>query len=261
MHPLLFELQIGSWTIPFHTYGLMIALGFILGITTVRRLAVASGLDPDEVSDLSFWLLMYGFLGSRILFVITRFEDYVRNPLDIFKVWEGGLVFFGGLILATVYAFHHFRKRRLDAWKMIDVLAPGLVIAHAFGRLGCLGAGCCYGRPTGSFLGVKFESDLVEQGFRGIPLHPVQAYEFVALLVLYFGLLGVFRHRKIEGQVGLTYFMTYPLIRGLVELFRGDSIRGFVIGHWLSTSQFISIWIFLGAWFVLVRRLGSVARP
>ncbi|NDF14793.1 prolipoprotein diacylglyceryl transferase, partial [bacterium] len=81
MHPLLFELQIGSWTIPFHTYGLMIALGFILGITTVRRLAVASGLDPDEVSDLSFWLLMYGFLGSRILFVITRFEDYVRNPL------------------------------------------------------------------------------------------------------------------------------------------------------------------------------------
>jgi phosphatidylglycerol:prolipoprotein diacylglycerol transferase len=260
MHPLLFELQLGSWSIPFHTYGLMIAIGFILGITTVRRLASASGLDPDEVSDLSFWLLLYGFLGSRILFVITRFEDYERSPLDILKVWEGGLVFFGGLILATLYALYYFRKHRLDPWQMIDVLAPGLVIAHAFGRLGCLGAGCCYGRPTGSFLGVRFESDLVEEVFRGIPLHPVQAYEFVALLVLYIGLLWVFRHRKIKGQVGLTYFMVYPMIRGVIEIFRGDALRGFVIDGLLSTSQFISIWIFFGAWFVLYRRLGSVGR-
>lgn len=259
MHPLLFELHLGDISVPFHTYGLMIAIGFILGITTVRRLAVASALNPDEVSDLSFWLLIYGFLGSRILFILTRFDEYAQNPLDVFKVWEGGLVFFGGLILSTFYALHYFRKHRLNPWKMIDVLAPGLVIAHAFGRLGCLGAGCCYGHPTALPWGVRLDSDLVEDSLRRIPLHPVQAYEFVSLLVLYFGLLWVFRHRKLEGQVGLTYFMTYPLIRSVVEVFRGDTLRGFVIDEWLSTSQFISIWVFFSAWFILGRRLKSAS--
>lgn len=260
MHPLLFEIHLGAFSIPFHTYGLMIAIGFLLGIRTVRSLAAASALNPDEVSDLSLWLLIWGFLGSRILFVLTRFEEYAAHPVDILKVWEGGLVFFGGLILSTVYAFYHFRRHRLDPWKMMDVLAPGLVIAHAFGRLGCLGAGCCYGRPTALPWGVRFNSDLVEGVFRGIPLHPVQAYEFVALMILYFGLLRVFQHRKLEGQVGLTYFMAYPLIRSVVEFFRGDSLRGFVVDGWLSTSQFISIWVFFGAWYALGRRLKAVAR-
>jgi phosphatidylglycerol:prolipoprotein diacylglycerol transferase len=258
MHPLLFEIQLGSWSLPFHTYGLLIAVGFILGIQTVRRLAVASSLNPDEVSDLSIWLLVYGFLGSRILFVLTRFQEYAAHPADVFKVWEGGLVFFGGLILATAYALHHFRKHRLDPWKMMDVLVPGLVIAHAFGRLGCLGAGCCHGRPTALPWGLRLDSDLVEGSLRGIPLHPVQAYEFVALMVLYFGLLWVFRHRKMAGQVGLTYFMAYPLIRSVVETFRGDVLRGYVIDGWLSTSQFISIWVFFGAWYALDRRLKAV---
>jgi phosphatidylglycerol:prolipoprotein diacylglycerol transferase len=260
MHPLLFELHFGSWSIPFHTYGLMIAIGFLLGIATVRKLSVRSGMNADQNSDLAFWLLLYGFLGSRILFVITRWSYFTENPLDIFKVWEGGLVFFGGLILSTAFAFFYFRKHRLNPWKMIDVLSPGLVIAHAFGRLGCLSAGCCYGRPTGFPWGIRLQSELVDDAFRGIPLHPVQLYESTALLVLFAGLIWVFRNRKMEGQVGLTYFMVYPIIRSIVEEFRGDSVRGFVIDGVLSTSQFISVFVFAGALSILYYRLKSVSR-
>ncbi len=260
MHPLLFELHLGGLTIPFHTYGLMIAIGFVLGVVTVRKLAIRAGMDPDQCADLAFWLLLLGFVGSRVLFILTRLPYFLSNPLDMFKVWEGGLVFFGGLLLSTGYAVWYFKKFKLNAWKMIDVLSPGLVIAHAFGRLGCLSAGCCYGRPTAAPWGIRLDSELVDFSLRGIPLHPTQLYEFTALLLLYFGLIQVFKHKKIDGQVGLTYFMTYPLIRSVIEVFRGDSIRGFVLEGILSTSQFISALVFLVALLVLNLRLKTAAR-
>ena len=255
MHPTLLEIPLGFATIPIHTYGLMIAIGFLLAIYAVRKLAVRNQVNPDLVSDLSFWLLVYGFIGARALFVFTRFEDYLSNPLDILKVWEGGLVFFGGLISSTIYAIFFFRRHRLSAWKMIDVLSPGVVLAHAFGRLGCLGAGCCYGKPTGGSWGIRFQSELVDLSHRGVLLHPVQLYESAALFILFGGMMYISRHRRFEGQVGLTYFMIYPIVRSIVETFRGDVIRGFVIEDVLSTSQFISILIFATAAFVLFKRL------
>jgi len=255
MHPILFELHFGSMIIPLHTYGFMIALGFLSGIYTIRKLAKRSGMNPDRISDLAFWLLLWGFIGARILYVITRWEDFAPNPADIFKVWEGGLVFFGGLIAATAFAIYFFRKHRLSAWKMIDVLTPGLVVAHAFGRIGCFSAGCCYGKPTGEPWGVRFQSDLVDADLRGIPLHPTQLYESVSLFILFAGLLYIFKRKRFDGQVGLTYFMLYPIIRSIIEIFRGDLIRGFVIDGILSTSQFISILVFIAALVVLLRRM------
>jgi phosphatidylglycerol:prolipoprotein diacylglycerol transferase len=259
MHPLLFELHLGGAAIPFHTYGLMIALGFILGVATVRKLAARAGVDPDQCADLAFWLLVLGFVGSRILFVLTRLSYFLANPLDVFKVWEGGLVFFGGLIASTAYAIWYFRRKKLDPWKMIDILSPGLVIAHAFGRLGCLSAGCCHGRPTGAPWGIRLDSELVDDSLRGIPLHPTQLYEFVSLMILFAGLIRVFHKKRIDGQVGLAYFMAYPLIRSVIEIFRGDTIRGFVIEGFLSTSQFISTLVFVAALLVLTRRLNAVS--
>ena len=255
MHPLLCEIKLGFLTIPLHTYGFMIALGFLSGIMTVRRLSAKSQINPDLTADLAFWLLMYGFIGARILFIITRLDYFLQNPMDMFKVWEGGLVFFGGLIAATAYAFYYFKKYKLDVWKMIDVLSPGLVVAHAFGRVGCLSAGCCYGRPTDVPWGIKINSELVDEGLRNVPLHPTQIYESVSLFILYFGLLNIFKNKKFDGQVGLTYFMLYPIIRSIIEIYRGDSIRGFIIDGLLSTSQFISILVFIAGLIVLILRL------
>jgi phosphatidylglycerol:prolipoprotein diacylglycerol transferase len=255
MHPLLFELNLGFIQIPFHTYGFLIAIGFLCGIAMVRKLSVKSGMDPDLNADLAFWLLFYGFVGARILFIITRLEFFLANPLDMLKVWEGGLVFFGGLIAASAYGIYFFWKHKLNPWRMMDVLVPGLTVAHAFGRLGCMSAGCCYGKPTSMPWGIRLNSDLVDDNLRGIPLHPTQLYEAFSLFILFAGLLYIFKHKRFDGQVGLTYFMLYPIIRSIIEVYRGDSIRGFVIDGILSTSQFISIGVFLAALFVLLYRM------
>ncbi len=257
MHPLL--LKIGP--LPIHTYGFLIALGFLVAIFMIRRLSVRAGLNAERVLDLTFWSLLVGFLGARLLFVITRASYYMDAPLDVFKVWEGGLVFFGGPLAVVPFILWYTRRYKLPLWNTMDVLVPGLVVAHMFGRFGCLAAGCCYGKPTGSSYGLKFHSELVEPALRGIPLHPTQLYEASALLVLFLGLLWVFRKRQFQGQVVLTYFMAYPIIRSIVEAFRGDLVRGFVIDGVLSTSQFISILVFLAAMMALMFRLKQLKKP
>jgi phosphatidylglycerol---prolipoprotein diacylglyceryl transferase len=256
MYPLL--LKIGP--IPIHTYGMMIALGFFAALATVRHLAPRSGLDPDHSADTAFWLLVVGFIGARALFVITRFQDYASDPLSIFKLWEGGLVFFGGPLLALPWAVWWFRKHRVSFWKSIDVYFPAVTVAHALGRVGCIAAGCCYGRPTDSTWGLKLYSELVDPSLRGIPLHPVQLYEAGALLVLYAGLIWIHRRRKFDGQVGISYLMAYPLIRSIVETFRGDTVRGFLFGGLLSTSQFISILFFATGAILLKVRLSRLRK-
>lgn len=254
MHPLLAEFA----SIPIHTYGFRIAIGFLVAVFTARRLARGTEVTIDRISDITFWCLVVGFIGARILFIITRWSYFLENPFEMVRVWEGGLVFLGGPLAVFPFLYFYTRHFKLSIWKVMDILAPGLAISHAFGRLGCLSVGCCYGKPTGSGYGIRFYSDLVDPALRGIPLHPTQIYESAALTVLFLSLLYLFPRRKFDGQVALTYLLAYPVIRSIVEVFRGDQIRGFVVEGVLSTSQFISIWIFLGALLALRFRLKRI---
>jgi phosphatidylglycerol:prolipoprotein diacylglycerol transferase len=254
MFPLLFKIG----PLPVHTYGFLIAVGFLMAVGVIRRLAERSKLDVDRTLDLTFWCLVVGFGGARLLYVITRFSTFMMDPVSIFRVWEGGLVFLGGPLAVLPFLVWYFKKYRLPMWSTADALVPGLTIAHAMGRLGCLAAGCCYGKPTDLPWGIRLTSELVDPLVRGVALHPTQLYESASLLALFLGLLWVHRARKFEGQVALTYFMAYPIIRSVIEVFRGDQIRGFVIDQVLSTSQFLSIWVFVGAAFLLLRRLRQV---
>jgi phosphatidylglycerol:prolipoprotein diacylglycerol transferase len=254
MHPLLVNLG----PIPIHTYGFLIAIGFLTAVYVIRKLSERAELDVERVLDLTFWMLLVGFLGARVLFILTRFSYFMEAPLDMFKVWEGGLVFFGGPLACVPFLVWYVRRHKLPIWKTADAMIPGLVIAHMFGRFGCLASGCCYGKPTGSEWGIRLYSELVEAEFRGMPLHPTQLYEASALLILFVGLLFVFRRKRFDGQVFLTYFMAYPIIRSVVEVFRGDLVRGFVIEDVLSTSQFISALVFVAASATLGIRLRQV---
>ena len=253
MHPLL--LKIGPF--PIHTYGFMIAVGFILAMMLNRRLAVKAGLDPERAVDLTFWCVVSGFIGARLLFVLTMFQTYLNDPLSVFKVWEGGLVFFGGPMLAVPFGIWYTRRFKMSFWRAADCMIPGLVVGHMLGRLGCLGAGCCYGKPTDLPWAIRLHSELVEPALRGVPIHPTQLYESFSLLILLVGLLWVFKRRVFDGQVTLTYFMVYPIIRSIIEVFRGDTIRGFIIQDVLSTSQFISIFVFATATVALLVLLKS----
>ena len=256
MHPILIDL----FGITIHTYGAMIAIGFLIAVALLRKLSQKDGLPVERMADLAFWALLVGFIGARALFIITRWDSFVADPIAIFKVWEGGLVFYGGPIAVMPFAVWYVRKHRLPFWKSADVMSPALTIAHAFGRLGCFAAGCCYGRPTDGPFGVKFDSPLVDQALRGIPVHPTQLYEAGALFVLLVGLLWVHKTRKFDGQVFLTYLFTYPIIRGIIETYRGDTIRGFVIDGWLSTSQFISVLVMIGACITFATRYKQLKR-
>lgn len=254
MHPVLINLG----PIPIHSYGFLIAIGFLIALAIIRRLATEVKLNVDRVLDLTFWSLLVGFLGARVLFIITRWQDFYQDPIAIFKVWQGGLVFLGGPIVTVPFIVWYVRKYKLPVWKTLDVLTPGLVIAHMFGRFGCLTAGCCYGKPTGTDFGVRLYSDLVERSLHGIPLHPTQLYEAGSLFLLFLSLIYLFRRKIFDGQVVLTYLMAYSVIRSVIEVFRGDLIRGFVIEGVLSTSQFLSALIFVGALAVLIFRINQV---
>lgn len=250
MYPLLFKLG----PIPIHTYGFLIALGFLISVWVIRWLAVRSNVKAERAVDLAFWVLLVGFAGSRVMFVLTRPSMILEDPFSIFRIWEGGLVFYGGPIAVIPFMLWYCRRYQMPIWKILDIFSPALVVAHAFGRLGCIASGCCYGRPTESNWGFRFHTELVEPSLRGIFLHPVQAYESAALFMLFAGLMVLHKRRIFDGQIVLTYLIIYPVIRFTMEMFRGDAMRGFLFEGALSTSQFLSLLVICGALITLAWR-------
>ena len=238
MHPVL--IRIGPLTI--YTYGFFIAVGFLVGLYLAVRQAKKEGMPYNRIADLGFYILLGAIAGSRLLYVLLNIEQYLKSPLDIFKVWEGGLVFYGGLIVAVLLANYHMRRHRLPFWKTADIFAPSLAIGHAIGRLGCYSAGCCYGCPTDIPWAVTFtHPESLAQ--KGISIHPTQLYESAGELAIFLFLITYRKRKPLTGSLVLTYGILYSTLRFSVEFLRGDLERGFVVS-WLSVSQAVSLGIF-----------------
>ena len=241
MFPVL--IKIGPVTI--HTYGFMIAIAFLLGLWLALRQAVREGLPKDKITDVGFYALFAGIIGARVFFIATNWQYFSVHPLDMIKIWEGGLVFYGGVIVAAPVAIWYARKQGLLLWQTADIWAPSIAIGHAIGRLGCFCAGCCYGKPTDLTWAVTF-SDPESLAITSVPLHPTQLYESAAEL-LNFAILVIIRRRKIfHGQLFWMYVLNYSIIRAVIELFRGDIERGFILPG-ISVSQGISAAMFFTA--------------
>jgi phosphatidylglycerol:prolipoprotein diacylglycerol transferase len=240
MYPKLIE--IGPLTI--HTYGFLIAIGFLIGLWLAVRQATKEGIFPTKIIDLGFYILLAAIIGSRIFFVIINLDHYLRNPLDIFKIWEGGLVFYGGVLLAIPTAIWYIRKNNLALWQTADIFAPSVAIGHVFGRLGCFAAGCCYGKTAQTLpWGVIFtDPDCLAP--TDVLLHPTQLYESAGELIIFFILLVFRRYKSFNGHLFMTYLLLYSVLRFVVEFFRGDIARGFLIAD-ISVSQSISAGMFL----------------
>jgi phosphatidylglycerol:prolipoprotein diacylglycerol transferase len=235
MHPVL--LKIGP--IAIYTYGLFVALGVVAWMFISKKEAVRLGQDEGPITDLCFLIVVSSMLGARLFYVAVNPEMFLENPLEIFKIWNGGLVFYGGFIAAVVVAMLYLKKRRMPIWQTADVLAPGLAAGHALGRVGCFFAGCCYGKTCDLPWSVTF-SDSLSLAPLGIPLHPTQLYEVANNLVL-FVVLWLFRRRKtFDGQVFWIYLLMYGFTRAVLEIFRGDP-RGLFFNGNLSVSQIIGI--------------------
>lgn len=217
MYPIL--LKSGSLTI--FTYGFFLCLAFLAALWVAGREAQRVGVPPGRIWDLGFYILVAAVVGARALEVLLNLHRYVEKPLDIFKLWDGGLAFQGGLILAFITALAYIRRHSLPVWGTLDSLALGIPLGQSIGRIGCLMAGCCYGRPTDLPWGVTFTHPETLGPLR-VKVHPTQLYE--SLLVLgVFGLLYHLRTRKrFDGQLLGTYFLLAGLVRFGVEFFRGD---------------------------------------
>jgi phosphatidylglycerol:prolipoprotein diacylglycerol transferase len=217
------------------TYGLMVALGFLAALRLAERLSRRAGFAPNAVQDLAVWACLGGLAGAKIALLIIDRPKSVADALHV--VFEGG-VFYGGFAGAALVTVFLCRRRRVSVHALGDVLAAPIAIGHAFGRVGCFLAGCCYGVTCDAPWAVHFSNPLSVPVQSGIPsafgLHPVQLYEAAANLLLGALALWLFARRRFAGQVIWSYVAAYGVMRFVVEFWRGDA-RGHV-GP-LSTSQ------------------------
>lgn len=256
-------ITLGSLTlgpIPIRMYGLMIGIGFLVGIYLASRRAKKEGIDPDRIMDLGVYLLLAAIVGSRLLYVLTDLREYAAHPLEVFAIWKGGLVFYGGLLAAVPVGLWYLRKHKLPVWKTADIVAPFIALAHAFGRLGCFFAGCCYGGPCSGPVCITY-SDPHALAPLGVALFPTQLMESGGELLIFAALMYIWRRRTFDGQVLWMYTLFYSVLRFIIEFFRGDAIRGLYFGGAVSTSQIIAVLLFGFSLFMLWKlRAGTIVK-
>ena len=239
VHPVAF--QLGSFTVTW--YGVMVALGFLAGLWTASRRCLRDGISSEKILDLGPWLIVGTILGARTLYVISYWhEEFAGKSIgEIFMVWKGGLVFYGGFIGASLACILYVKLNKLPLWKVADSVAPSIALGSVFGRIGCLMNGCCYGRECHLPWAITFPP-----GSRpappGIPLHPTEIYDSLLNLVLYLVLARLYRRKKFDGQIFAGYLVGYAICRSIVEFFRGDYPQHY-LGGWATPAQVISIGI------------------
>jgi len=243
MHPRLL-------TTPFYTvrtFGVLLAAAYLTAYWWMLREGRREKLDVDALGSLGMWAIVGAIVGARVLMVLRSLPEYVANPSELLSpsllVAAGD--FYGGFIGALIASALFFRRHpELPFWRAADVCAPAIALGQAIGRIGCLMAGDDYGSITQVPWAVTFtDPDAATIGGAplGVPLHPVQLYESIVCLILFFVLVRIGRHKRFDGQVILAYTFLYAVARFILEFFRGDADRGFIFGGALSTSQFIAV--------------------
>ncbi|MDY6838496.1 MAG: prolipoprotein diacylglyceryl transferase [Thermodesulfobacteriota bacterium] len=235
MHPVLFH--IGPFAL--HTYGVFVAIAFLAAMALALKEARRVGEDPDRLLDLCFYVLIAAIVGSRILYVVIEWPTFRQDPVEIIRIWRGGLVFYGGFIAAFVTALWYVRVKGLSLWKTADILAPSIAFGQFIGRLGCFSAGCCYGKACTLPWAVVF-TDPDSLAPIGVPLHPTQLYSSLNGLLIFAVLVGLRRLQRAQGQIFWAYVLLYGVSRSIIECFRGDD-RGVLLGGIISTSQMIGV--------------------
>jgi len=261
MHPILFKIP--GLDFPVRSFGVMLAIGFLVGSWILGRLAETRGDDPKgdpaRYSRITVWVLVGVVIGARLMYVIVEMargsavgQEFRSSPLSIFAVWQGGLVMYGGMFGAIVAGTWCARREKVRVLHAFDLGMVGGFVGQAIGRVGCLLVGDDYGRvvperfrdlpfpitlrvpevlPEGSLFGIENAGEV---------LWATQAWMSVKALIVAFVAWQVLKHRRYAGQVALWGLLTYAVLRSIVEAFRGDEVRGVWFGGTVSTSQLVS---------------------
>lgn len=232
MRPILFHI-FGE---PIFSYPLMMGFGWGVGLNYSMMVWERDGLNKTDLWKIFLGTFLFGWLGAKLFFLIFSAPEMALDYSTEVNFWlGGGFVFYGGFILAATFAFIYTKiSTNLDFLSLAS-LTPGLAIGHALGRVGCLLAGCCYGDHCDLPIAISF---------RGEDRHPVQLYESLSLVILFFVLRALLKNKS-KKEALIAYLGGYALIRFFLEFFRGDAIRGAYMN--LSTSQWVSIVLFVFA--------------
>lgn len=258
MYPTLFEIGPLSMS----AYGAGVGAALLLAMFLASRWSQ----DRQDLPKDLFWTLgliavVGGVVGARLEYVRVHLPEFIDEPARILAVQNGGVVFHGGLLLAMAGLIAYLAFKKLPVLDILDYAAPATAFAVGVARIGCFGAGCCYGGPTDLPWAVTF-TDETAIAPTGIALHPTQLYASLYCWALGAFLLFRLRRKRFHGEIVLLFFTIYPVLRSINEVLRSDDKeRGFflpsLLGETLSTAQGISVLLALGAlvgWVVLLRR-------
>jgi phosphatidylglycerol---prolipoprotein diacylglyceryl transferase len=250
MHPILF--QFGSF--PIYTYGVLAAVGFLVGLFYARWQAPRAGLDPEKIWNLGVYGILIALLSSKLWLLASEWDYYAANPGQIFSIttFQSAGTFYGGIIGGVVWTILYARLTKMPLLGVLDVAAAPVALGHTIGRLGCFVAGCCYGKPTSLPWGVTFTSPIAER-IAGTPLnvrlHPTQLYEAAAEFLNFLLLVWLGTRQRFTGQIIGAFFILYGIERGTIEFFRGDPGRTMMFHDSISLMQIVSVCLLLaGAW-------------
>lgn len=230
-------LHIGPLTV--YGYGFMIAMGVLAAWFVTEQRARRLHLAYEHIFYLVVWCAIGGFASAKILFWITNWKEFLQNPREI--IGSEGFVVYGGIIGGILVGWLYCTIKKLKFLTYFDLMMPSIALAQGFGRIGCLLAGCCYGKETTGLLAITFTDSAFAPNH--VPLIPTQIYSSILDFAHFFLLLYVAKHKKADGQVAGCYLICYSIGRFVIEMFRGDIERGNV--GIFSTSQFISIFILI----------------
>lgn len=225
------------------TYGLLFLVGIACSLIISSLNSKRSGIKKDDLIYVASFALIGGLLGAKILFIFTSLDLVSKNNIPLVYLIRSGFVFYGGLLGGALGYFIYGKIYKISVVKLFDNAVTSLPLGQVFGRIGCFSAGCCYGRPTNSFLGVIYTSPLDPNTPTGIPLLPTQLFEAGYCFIIFIVILIANTNSVKTGTKTLIYIFSYSFCRFINEFFRYDSIRGHFLN--LSTSQLISICLFL----------------
>ena len=255
--------SIGKFTV--HGYGLMIGLGFLFAVLVGCYLAKRRGLSDSDFTNIAMLVLVFGFAGGKLLHIIVEFRAFLTDPLSV--LGSEGFAVYGGILSGILTIFVYCRIKKLEFIRYIDLFAASVPLNQALGRVGCLLAGCCYGKETQSAFSIVFpEGAMAPPGVKLIPTQPLMAAgNFVIFLIITLTYLsscpkkgssdpgsdeGAAKKKYIPGLATSQYLILYSVGRFIIEYFRND-YRG-EVGPF-STSQFIAIFTFAAGIILLVR--------
>lgn len=243
MFPVLFNL--GDFSVP--TYGVLYLFAFLSAAAVFAHLARTEKMPFWKLFELGFQMAIAGEIGARLTFIIVEWDRFTSGAIDLKQFLVAGRVVLGGIIAGAAFCIWAVRRHNLPPARMLDGALTGAALGMAIGRLGCLAAGCCYGRPTDLWWGITFTHPLAEKlngTPLGVALHPSQIVQFLTALGLFAFLYFMHRWKSYDGQVSATFFLIAGLLRFGNEFLRGDD-RGALAG--ITTSQWIGLLMMAGA--------------